>query len=292
LPSTLKKLGLGGINRLPNPIMAIDPENVKAIAASMKVSGLINPLTVRVREGRGNGYWLIAGAHRLAAAKRLKWASIECIVLDDIEASAAELLTVDENLVRRTLTAAQRALLTRRRKELYEAMHPETKQGGAKGNAGKGRGKAPSIKGPKTGSFIADTATRTGKSRSSIKADATRGKRLGDDLARVAGTSLDKGAELDALAKMSKPEREALIRRAEAGEQVSALQTTAPPEKGVGYGELVDTLDDLVEAEEKHDAAKRHYEAAWRNASEQARATFREDYPEAPTIRADLRVVS
>lgn len=51
-------------------------------------------------------------------------------------------------------------------------------------------------------SFVDDTAGKTGKHRASIARDATRAKALGPDLDRVAGTSLDKGAELDALAAM------------------------------------------------------------------------------------------
>jgi hypothetical protein len=39
----------------------------------------------------------------------------------------------------------------------------------------------------------------------------------------VIGTTLDKGAELDALAKLPKPQQEALIEKAKAGEKVSAL---------------------------------------------------------------------
>ena len=49
-----------------------------------------------------------------------------------------------------------------------------------------------------------------------------RAEAIGDDLERVTGTSLDKGVELDALAKLPEPERKDLIDRAEAGEQVSA----------------------------------------------------------------------
>jgi len=49
-------------------------------------------------------------------------------------------------------------------------------------------------------SFTADTAAKTGKPERTIRRDATRAKALGADLDRVAGTSLDKGAELDALA--------------------------------------------------------------------------------------------
>jgi len=42
---------------------------------------------------------------------------------------------------------------------------------------------------------------------------------------RIAGTSLDKGAELDALAAMPAPARDEIIGRATAGEDVSALRS-------------------------------------------------------------------
>lgn len=40
---------------------------------------------------------------------------------------------------------------------------------------------------------------------------AARGESLGDDLAAVTGTSLDKGVELDALAKLPKGEQKVVI---------------------------------------------------------------------------------
>jgi hypothetical protein len=50
--------------------------------------------------------------------------------------------------------------------------------------------------------FTADTAKSTGQSERAVQRDAARGA-LGDELAELKGTSLDKGVELDALAKMS-----------------------------------------------------------------------------------------
>ena len=50
-------------------------------------------------------------------------------------------------------------------------------------------------------SFASSTADATGKDKRSIERAAARGEVLGDDLAAVTGTSLDKGVELDALAK-------------------------------------------------------------------------------------------
>lgn len=58
-----------------------------------------------------------------------------------------------------------------------------------------------------TCSFIEATAKSTGKSRSTVSQANARAKALGDDLDAIAGTSLDNGVELDALAKMAKEER-------------------------------------------------------------------------------------
>ena len=49
-----------------------------------------------------------------------------------------------------------------------------------------------------------------------------RAEALGEDLDEIAGTSLDKGVELDALKELPQEERKELIQRAKAGEQVSA----------------------------------------------------------------------
>ena len=56
--------------------------------------------------------------------------------------------------------------------------------------------------------FTFATADATGKDERTVRRAAARGKALGDDLDAIAGTSLDKGAELDALAS----ERQALPR--------------------------------------------------------------------------------
>jgi ParB family chromosome partitioning protein len=112
--SIIKNLGPGGIHVLPGRLVKLDNALVASLAKSIREHGLINPITVRPCE-RG-GYWLIAGLHRLNA-KKLKKASIECRVLDGIEADKAEQIEIDENLVRMQLSAGQEALLTGRRKK-------------------------------------------------------------------------------------------------------------------------------------------------------------------------------
>ena len=133
-----------------------------------------------------------------------------------MDADQAELAEIDENLIRADLSPIERALHVARRKELYEKIHPETKQGGAKG-AGRGRGK---LQGSLVENFVNDAAKKTGRGRSTIARDAKRGNL--DGIENAVGTSLDKGDEVDALLKLPPDAREALIKRAKDGEKVSA----------------------------------------------------------------------
>jgi hypothetical protein len=64
-----------------------------------------------------------------------------------------------------------------------------------------------------TPSFVESTASATGKDASTISRANARAKALGDDLGAVTGTSLDKGVELDALAKMEPGERKTRVER-------------------------------------------------------------------------------
>ena len=50
---------------------------------------------------------------------------------------AAELCGCDENLCGSTLTKAERALFTHRRKQAWEALHPEVRHGGNQGEDGR-----------------------------------------------------------------------------------------------------------------------------------------------------------
>lgn len=207
----------------------VDEDHVAALAESMARVGLLNPITVW-SPITGLPVKLIAGAHRLAAARRLKWKEIEGIVLDGTGAdpravSAAAIAEIDENLVRRDLSPAERADLTARRKELYEADRPETKQGAI----GNGRKKGRQVGEPTPDRFTAETAKRTGRSERDVQRDATRGKSLGSKtLARIVGTPLDKGSTLDALAKLPEPKREEIVAKVEAGEVVPFVKPAKP----------------------------------------------------------------
>ena len=59
---------------------------------------------------------------------------------------------------------------------------------------------------PQTKSFAAETAAITGESKSQVNRHVAHAEALGDDIDRLTGTSLDKGVEIDALAKLPESE--------------------------------------------------------------------------------------
>ena len=177
----------------------------------MKVIGLVCPITIRRPHGQMVPH-LVAGAHRLSAAKKLGWELIPCVVAPPEDDDRAALMEIDENLMRGELSPAERAVHIDERKAIYERLHPQT-QHGAVGRGGK--------KDPNLGSFSHDTAKATGRSKSSVAQDPTRAKKI-PQIVELIGTSLDKGEELDALTKLSPERQEHLIAKAKAGEKVSA----------------------------------------------------------------------
>lgn len=194
---------------------------LSGLVESIRELGIISPLRVRpisvYENGRpGEGWEITAGCHRFEAASRLNMTELPCIVVQDSDLHA-ELAMIDENLCRAELTPAEAALQTARRKEIYEVLHPEAKAQVRQGLIRQGA--ADDNLSP---AFTEATANATGKDQRAIQRDAARGEALGDDLEAIAGTSLDKGVELDALAKLPEPERRHIIQRAVAGEEVSA----------------------------------------------------------------------
>lgn len=106
---------------------ALSNESCDRLAASMKDIGLRQPISIRVidmmvidgREVEGVPV-LVAGHHRLEAAKRLGWSHIDCVEVDN-DAIKAEMWEIAENLHRLDLTKDQRDEHIRRYAELLEA---------------------------------------------------------------------------------------------------------------------------------------------------------------------------
>ncbi len=94
----------------PNPLQPrkeFRPEDLADLEASLRVSGLLQPITVRPSP-KGSGYELIAGERRFRAAQRLGWTEIPAIVKDVDDQTLLSLAMV-ENLQRSDLNPIEEA---------------------------------------------------------------------------------------------------------------------------------------------------------------------------------------
>jgi hypothetical protein len=136
-----------------------------------------------------------------------------------------ELLELDEHLIRNNPGPAEHAKLTLRRAEIIRQL--TVNQYEAPSN--QERRRAGEQTGPDAGS-IRDQAERTNQSTGRVQRAMKWAQALGERTLNMnPGTSLNSGIELEALSKMSEAEREELVRRAAAGERVSARTPDGKP---------------------------------------------------------------
>ena len=184
--------------------------NVEELARSIAAVGLMKPITVT------QDNTLIAGLHRLEAVKLLGWTEIECTI-SDADGLQAELAEIDENFVRAGLSHRELGDLLLRRKELYEAIHPETRQGMRNGQTAKNE----NFSLLDTKSFSQDTAEKLGVSKRTVEQLVQTAANLTPEAKKIikeADTKITKGAAL----KISRlpPDQQ---------EEAAAVLTIAPP---------------------------------------------------------------
>lgn len=242
----------------------ISEAQVEALVSSIGDVGLLNPVTVYarsiIRSGlSSDGYGLVAGAHRVEACRRLGLVDIAAQVVDlsELERQIAE---CDENLCAATLSKSERALFTKRRKDAYEALHPETKHG----VIGNGREKSRQLGDSTDDRFTADTAAKTGQSERAVQRDAERGAKISERaLSLVKGTHLDTGKYLDGLKGVAPDAQVEKVKTDLAAERDKRKPVTPPSAPRNDY-EIIN---------QQHKALL----SAWEKARPEAREKFLED---------------
>ena len=148
-----------------------DQNKIKELADSIKELGLLNPITVN-EDGT-----LIAGMHRLEACKLLGYEEIKVNKIN-LNALLAELAEIDENLVRNELHWLEQDKQLRRRKAIYEELHPETKHNSKfKGN----QFRSSEIISSDQKTFTEDTADKLGQSQRNIQRSVARAESIEDE---------------------------------------------------------------------------------------------------------------
>jgi ParB family chromosome partitioning protein len=183
--------------------------DVTPLAQSMAEIGLLHPIVITANNR------LVSGLHRLEAARRLGWSTIEATVVDadDLHAELAE---IDENLVRLNLTALEKATHIARRKAIYEALHPEARRGVA-GAAKRWRSDASETV---SVAFSEETASKTGQTERTVQLYAKVGESVPDDVKEaIAQTPIaDNLRELVMLSRLAPDEQRAVAAKLAAGE--------------------------------------------------------------------------
>ena len=93
--------------RVPDNVRSLDEAHVQALAGSIALEGVLVPLVVRPD---GEAFELVAGFHRLAAARSLALAAVPVVVRD---ANTEEADRAVENIARKQLNPYEEAKAVR-----------------------------------------------------------------------------------------------------------------------------------------------------------------------------------
>jgi ParB-like nuclease domain len=200
--------------------------NLDELINSIQTLGLLQPVLV-VPEG--SHYRLIAGWHRYTACQRLGWLEIPAniLALDDPH---VELAKIDENLIRQQLTILERGEQYRRRKEIYETLHPETKHGNGPGRGNQEKKRNQFV------SFTADTASKIGCTPRTIQQEVQIATKLSNEV-KESIRSLpiaNKKNELLALSRLPHKTQEALVSQLVSGGAKSLREAQRALEEDTG----------------------------------------------------------
>lgn len=103
----VKQIAIVDIDTSPyQPRTIFDDERIDELCQTIKTHGVIQPIVVRVRDGR---YEIIAGERRFRAVTKLGWETIPAIVREFNDSQAASVALI-ENLQREGLTAIEEAI--------------------------------------------------------------------------------------------------------------------------------------------------------------------------------------
>jgi ParB family chromosome partitioning protein len=245
----------------------VSEAGVESILASIGELGVIkDPIHLRrMKDGR---LVLVAGAHRLEAARRLGWQVIEAKIWTGVSDDWARLMEIDDNLAGAELTALDTAIFLATRKAVYERLHPETKRGIAGATARWDATDTMSV------AFVNATAEKFGITDRHVRRLVAAGSRLTpQDAARLRAAPRPVSLkDLTVLAKIGEPaERYAVVDALAEGRAKSAAEAR----KAERSGGLAPVPQDRVEE------AFKALSKLWERAPAAARRRFVEEHIEA-----------
>ncbi|WP_339696137.1 ParB/RepB/Spo0J family partition protein [Celeribacter baekdonensis] len=150
----------------------VSEAGVESLIASINETGVMKD-AIHVRKKKDGTLHLLAGGHRIEAARRLGWEEVEAKVWTDVTDDWALLMEIDDNLAGAEMNALDTAVFLATRKEVYERLHPETRAGVA---GAKARWDATDMM--SVASFSASTAEKFGLTDRHVRRLITAGSKL------------------------------------------------------------------------------------------------------------------
>lgn len=194
----------------------VSDAGVESLMASVERLGVMKD-PIQVRKITDGTLVLMAGGHRLEAARRLGWDMIPAAVWTCNDAWA-RFMEIDDNLAGSELTVLDTAVFLAHRKRLYEEQFPQAAHGGDR--------KSPGFKNQNDiMSFCSATAERIGKSERQIQRLVAAGEKLGPlDIEKLRKAPRPVGlSDLQEIAKLGDDkERQGVVHALSEGEAKTA----------------------------------------------------------------------
>ena len=246
----------------------VSEAGVQALLASIAETGVMKD-AIHVRQKKGGALALIAGGHRLEAAKRLGWDEIEAKVWADVTDDWSRLMEIDDNIAGAELNPLDTALFLAERKRVYEKLHPETAAGVFKGNQHTGNVAADMMS---VTTFAAATAEKFGMSDRHVRRLIAAGSALDPrDVALLRKAAKQVSLkDLGEIAKIGEPaERYDVVEALSEGRAKSAAEARRAYSALDG---IAAPVQDPVEA------GLKALKSAWSRAPKEARRRFLRDH--------------
>lgn len=196
----------------------VSEAGVESLLASIAETGVMKD-PVDLRRRKDGSLQLMAGAHRVEAARRLGWDELPAKVWTDVTDDWARLIEIDDNLAGAELCPLDTAVFLAGRKQVYEKLHPETRRDMFRGNQHTGKLAADIM------SFATSTAEKFGLTERHIRRLIAIGERISPaELAHLRQAKAPvQLRDLTFLAKLGDPaERAAVVLRLATGNAKSA----------------------------------------------------------------------
>lgn len=116
-------LPLSSIEKDPaQPRKKINLKSISELAESIKINGLINPITVLEKKQKEGGYLIVAGERRYLAFSYLGVSTIPCVILHNSNANTS-FISLIENVQREDLSLIEQAVYLQKILDEYSISH-------------------------------------------------------------------------------------------------------------------------------------------------------------------------